>query len=104
MALRYRGLRWAVADLPVGAGAEWTLTEADSPGGVDVGVPVALRLTLVSLEDTDYRIEFTVDGDASRPFDQRWTMEMSMDTTFTEDDIAIGVDATIRYEHVSTTR
>ena len=115
---------------PVGEGAEWTVTEADSPGGVDVGVPVALRFTLVSLKDTDYRIEFTVDGDmadyleaeegtevdgemtltgtisgdASRPFDQRWTMDMSMDMTFTEDDIAIGVDATIRYEHVSTTR
>jgi hypothetical protein len=115
---------------PVGEGAVWTVTEADSPGGLDIGVPVELRFTLVSLKDTDYHIEFafdgdmadyleaedgtevdgemtltgTISGDASRSFDQRWTMDMSMDMTFTEDDIAIDVDATIRYEHNSTTR
>jgi hypothetical protein len=45
--------------------------------------------------DGTMTLTVAISGDASRPFDQRWTMDMSMDVTFTEDDIAIGVDATI---------
>jgi hypothetical protein len=113
----------------VGEGAVWTLTEPASPAAL--GLPVALRFTLVSLKGTSYRVQLTLEGDASdlfqvddpatevtgdmtltgvvsgeasRPFDQCWSLSMTVDMTSTEDGVSIDVDSAIDFEQVSTPR
>ena len=115
---------------PVGEGAVWTASEATNPASLDL--PIALRFTLVSLDGTDYVIEFTIEGDladffeaqeeagtevtgdmtvtgtitgdASSPLDQTLSLDLLMDMTFAEDDASFDMDAAIGIDHTSTTR
>jgi hypothetical protein len=114
---------------PVGEGAVWTASEATNPASLDL--PIALRLTLVSLDGNEYVIEFTIEGDvteffeaqeeegqevagdmtltgtitgdASSPLDQTLSLDLLMDMTFAEDDASFDMDAAIGIDHTSTT-
>jgi hypothetical protein len=116
--------------IPVGEGAVWTATEATNPASLDL--PIALRLTLISLDGNNYVVEFTIEGDiadffesqeeegqevtgdmtltgtitgdASSPLDQTLSLDLLMDMTFAEDDASFDMDATIGIDHTSTTR
>ncbi len=117
----------ATPPTPVGQGAVWTVADPESAG--NLGVPLTLQFTLVSLKGDDYTIEIGVEGDAleqlaaespdtevtgnltltgtltgsaANILDQQLTMEMVMDIAATEDDATVDLDARISIDHTST--
>ena len=116
---------------PVGEGAVWTVTDAEDPSGM--GIPLAMRFELVSLDENDYTVELSLDGDfaeflesqasaegaevagdmtltgtitgdASNALDQQMSIDMVLDASVAEDGLAADIYTAFVIDHTSTPR